>query len=546
MSPNLPDFDPYAVLGVDKSAPSSEIKTAYRKLILKCHPDKIQDESLRSKAVDHFQKVQESYEILSDDTRRQIHDQEVRLAALRNEVKAHKSSAGGYSSSRGTSSREFRDGRMYEERVPADAAFFTDSDEPRYTEEPSHSHKYDDGAKRPHTKVTDERRKSKSTSYSTSSPRFAKHSDREYARTERHGRDKLRTKERRRDVSDKYERTTAAYVYSDDDDDFSSSDVEAIRSRTKVEFDYRRSPRESVPRRSKTEYPTRPRKYYLDSESETGDSADEYTKYDKKYASQETFVKEYINRKRDPSTQDRPSRSSRYADYDYDDRDRRYAERESTRYTSSRSYETSSTHTPRRKSFERGISPTRGYERERTPPSMNSRSSSQRVSSSRGPPPIARAATVAHTPRTRREGLSRSESNVMPTLVNMVATPRSRPRGNERNDSGYSSGPGTPEMPQSTSSKIRYKVETPTLEREPIIVEPMNPRYRDSPPPRAERERSSTSSRTPKSTRYTYEPNIRTVRPAPMPKSTSSPSTHYREIRPDILLDERRRRQPAY
>ncbi|OKL60309.1 hypothetical protein UA08_04135 [Talaromyces atroroseus] len=577
MSRNLPDFDPYAVLGVDKNASPSEIKTAYRKLILKCHPDKIQDPSLRSKAVDDFQKVQESYEILGDDARRQLHDQEVRLADLRSQLKAQKASADSYSSSRGTSSREFRDGRMYEERVPADA-FFTDSDEARYAEEPlTYSHKYSDSAKRPHTKATEEKKKSKTTPTTTSSPRFSKQSDREYTRATHHDRAKVRTKERRRDVSDKYERKNAAYVISDAED-VSGSDVEPAHYRTRVEPESRYSTRDS--RRSKTDsvpsYASRRRRY--DSESETDDEGDYDAASELKFDTQENFAKEYISRKKDPVIQvDRKPRSSRHTGYD--DRDRHYSERserDSTRY-SSRSYsrtdnvhvtESSATHASRR-SHERLSSPSRGYERERPVPTMSSStSSSQRVSSSRAPPPpVSRSATAPYPRTTRREGSSRSESNVLPTLVNMVSGlkgdtilhSRPRPRAAERNDSGYSSGPGTPEMAQgpSSASRInRYKVVEPHEERETVIVEPIEPRYRDSPPPtprsERERERSSMSSRTSKPTRtYTYEhePEVRTVRPAAVSsKSTSSTRPLYREIRqsPEIVFEGRRYRQPAY
>ncbi|OJJ89682.1 J domain-containing protein, partial [Aspergillus glaucus CBS 516.65] len=68
------DIDPYAVLAVPKDATLPEIKSAHRKLVLKCHPDKIKDESLRNEAQDQFQRVQQAYELLSDPSRRTKYD----------------------------------------------------------------------------------------------------------------------------------------------------------------------------------------------------------------------------------------------------------------------------------------------------------------------------------------------------------------------------------------------------------------------------------------------------------------------------------------
>ena len=60
--------DYYEVLGVSKSAASSEIKKAYRKLALKYHPDKNPDDSA---AEEKFKEAAEAYEVLSDDNKRE-------------------------------------------------------------------------------------------------------------------------------------------------------------------------------------------------------------------------------------------------------------------------------------------------------------------------------------------------------------------------------------------------------------------------------------------------------------------------------------------
>lgn len=78
--------DPYILLGVAKDAKLPEIRSAHRKLVLKCHPDKVQDAALKAIKQDEFQKVQQAYELLSDDNRRLQYDEQVKLHALRKEM----------------------------------------------------------------------------------------------------------------------------------------------------------------------------------------------------------------------------------------------------------------------------------------------------------------------------------------------------------------------------------------------------------------------------------------------------------------------------
>jgi molecular chaperone DnaJ len=64
--------DYYEVLGVERSAGDEELKKAFRRLAMKCHPDRCPDDPA---AQERFKEAKEAYEVLSDAQKRGLYDQ---------------------------------------------------------------------------------------------------------------------------------------------------------------------------------------------------------------------------------------------------------------------------------------------------------------------------------------------------------------------------------------------------------------------------------------------------------------------------------------
>ncbi|MDR0803906.1 MAG: molecular chaperone DnaJ [Rickettsiales bacterium] len=64
--------NPYEILGVSKNASESEIKSAYRKLVMKYHPDKNPGDAA---AEEKFKEVNNAFDILKDPQKRSAYDQ---------------------------------------------------------------------------------------------------------------------------------------------------------------------------------------------------------------------------------------------------------------------------------------------------------------------------------------------------------------------------------------------------------------------------------------------------------------------------------------
>ncbi|KAI8951514.1 hypothetical protein F4801DRAFT_578494 [Xylaria longipes] len=85
--------DPYKVLGVSRDAQIPEIRSAHRKLVLKCHPDKIQDPELKVAKQIEFQQVQQAYELLSNEVEREKYDRKFEVYEHLRERERTKTSA---------------------------------------------------------------------------------------------------------------------------------------------------------------------------------------------------------------------------------------------------------------------------------------------------------------------------------------------------------------------------------------------------------------------------------------------------------------------
>ncbi|WP_052911754.1 J domain-containing protein [Riemerella anatipestifer] len=73
----------YYFLGISEEATSEDIKKAYRKLSLKYHPDKNENDSF---FVERFREVQEAYEVLINANSRSLYDQ--KLAQIQQNIKS--------------------------------------------------------------------------------------------------------------------------------------------------------------------------------------------------------------------------------------------------------------------------------------------------------------------------------------------------------------------------------------------------------------------------------------------------------------------------
>ncbi|KAL4790712.1 hypothetical protein BDV19DRAFT_328082 [Aspergillus venezuelensis] len=487
----LPDFDAYEALGVTKDATTAEIKSSHRRLVLKCHPDKIKDEALREQAQDQFQKVQQAYECLSDETMRAKYDNKVKLAELKREMAAQR---GAYSR---PNPREFRDGRIYEERVPTDPeAFF--EDEERFAESPRPtSRKHEEYGTRPRSRAMDEKRRSKTASSSSAARAYAKEV-RESAKATRADQDKYRTKERRRESYAKH--------YVEDSDSSSGSEEEKVY--------YVRLKQPSKAKRYTSSKPTestrRPRAHYRDGDDDYDEPERDSYKHDRQYSRAQNYIRRSKETITDPDRRPRTSRSP----FGYTS-----PEPETSR-RSGRSSRSTRPPTSHHSSFE-NLEPPLPRTHDKVP-SMPTAATFPAPTSS---PKTSKGAWVRSPSRSNRESSHRES-----TRRSGYPEPRTTKLRGEKSDSGYASSSPTPDIPEASPKPPRYKEG-----RSPVIVEPRvePPPLRHSrtySPPRAERAERA-ERRMPQRSTTMYE--------IP-PEQPSSRRPLYREVAPEMLKERHR------
>lgn len=79
--------DPYKTLGVNNGCSVADVKKAYRKLVLTCHPDKTGalSASQKKEKDEQFHNVQKAHDVLTDAHERKRYDDRVQLEKLRSE-----------------------------------------------------------------------------------------------------------------------------------------------------------------------------------------------------------------------------------------------------------------------------------------------------------------------------------------------------------------------------------------------------------------------------------------------------------------------------
>ncbi|MCJ1255335.1 hypothetical protein MMC24_003151 [Lignoscripta atroalba] len=511
--------DPYKILNVDKDAPLATIRSAHRKLVLTCHPDKCPDESVKAQKADQFHQVQQAYEILSDDTRRQRYDERVRLAELRAELMAGEGRPrmrGTEFVSRAATAPAFEP--LYEERAPR-MSYEDDYVSARY-DEPRSAKKYDERydpqasfTRRHSGRSQEDKRKIREYEDDRERIRILK----EGQRSAQSDRRKSREKGRKKDYDSKYV-PQAAYMEDETESDDSDSTERYVSSKREVEAKRRH---EEVRKREREELPRR--------SSKRGDL--EYANdFVDKYHNHEFSARDYIAKSQGKTTIELDSR--RPANH-------RTISSMDTRHTAPVPPPPPPipVEIPRRSSasgHSRGAktsSRPRSFEKDRRGPEIVEASSSRGYEPSSRKPSIPTATSApanlkipANAPRgglfsrsaTMQASVEQKSQHPHPPIRRADTSPlvgmtssrptlqKSKLRNSEIHDSGYSS-PGTPEIYATPSPQLRsstkYQIVSDDEEDlggpRTVLVEPeeMYPRDRDSPKSRQTHERPSMQTR---------------------------------------------------
>ncbi|MCJ1289226.1 hypothetical protein MMC34_000758 [Xylographa carneopallida] len=230
--------DPYSILNIPKDATLATVRSAHRKLVLTCHPDKVYDESVKAQKADQFHQVQQAYEILSDDSRRARYDERVKLAELRAELMAQTSGRSRPMQEfsprpTSTSSYETRGNVVYEERAPR-RSYEDDYISPKYEDRRSSGRRFDDRYETPTPRRTsgrgtEERRRAREYEEEETRARAAREATKAAERSSYADRRKVRDKGRRQDYDVKHHHVRVDSA-SDSDSDVTERPVSDRRN----------------------------------------------------------------------------------------------------------------------------------------------------------------------------------------------------------------------------------------------------------------------------------------------------------------------------
>lgn len=321
--------DPYAALGVAKDATAAAIKAQYRKLVLKHHPDKIQDEALKQSAADEFHKIQTAYEIVGDDVRRQRYDAQCRLVELRREME-RESAERGYASMRSsfreppesprkgdfyarTAHRSGRTSPRFEERRPAYTEYF---DSPRPTSRKDESYEPPKRSSR------------------REDPKKSKTSSRTTKETERSSRAE-KTKRSDKDVRREREQKKFAFTTVEDEPSSDSDPYERTQRRMREEDERQRARAVAEEARRRDEEEAAAAAFFGNDRARRMWDPD----HNADYKAKENLAREYMAARKVPTFERRPSGPIGYSTQERGEFERRPSAPVSTSYQEREAFE---------------------------------------------------------------------------------------------------------------------------------------------------------------------------------------------------------------
>lgn len=246
--------NPYKTLNVPKDATLAIIRSAHRKLVLSCHPDKVQEESAKKIKAEQFHQVQTAYEILSDEKKRQRYDEKVKLEELRAEMAKERDAPlprratdYDYGPPRGgfPPMRDMYQSPIYETREPKNARY-SDEDYPstRYDIRPP-AKSYDDyftASAGRRTSGRGQEDKKKTRDFEDDRERRRREKEEAYIRDQR---TKQRTKQKRSDTENKSKGKFSPYTEEGSDSEYE---------------DRRYTSKRDIPSKARYEEPPTPRR----------------------------------------------------------------------------------------------------------------------------------------------------------------------------------------------------------------------------------------------------------------------------------------------